>query len=232
MPPSKMRTQSEVRWVCNTLSLHYRDRLLGNKRYPLDEFLYIILSLRTHERGYTTAYKQFKSRFPSWIDAYRATTSAIASAIRPGGLALQKARRIRNALRLIKARLGEVSLRKLKDLPPNDVERFLLNLPGIGLKSARCIMMYSLSCDVLPVDTHVARICKRLGWGKNEKNMALHRRLDKIIPRRLRYAFHVCCVQHGRVICRSQYPRCYACCLSSICPKIGACTQGTQTSPT
>jgi endonuclease III len=188
----------------------------------LDEFLYIYLSLRTHERGFQTAYSNFKLRFPSWESAFRATKKQIASAIAPAGLATQKAARIKESLRIIKTEFGELSLRKLKYLAPADAEKFLIRLPGIGVKSARCIMMYSLGHEVLPVDTHVARIAARLGWTSENSNSAeLHDELEVLIPPRARFGFHVRCVQHGRAICRGHFPACNRCCLAGVCPRNG-----------
>lgn len=210
-----------VRRVCGSLEAEYHDRSLGNKRNPLDEYLYITLSLRTHEWGFQESFRRFKRAFPSWDRAYFATVREIARAIRPGGLARQKAARIRATLRVVKKRFGEVSLRKLKHWSKTDVEAFLMSLPGVGLKSARCIMMYSLGLDVLPVDTHVARVSIRLGWVERASGKELHRRLDDVIPQKYRFAYHVGAVQHGRAVCRGQHPRCGRCCLRKFCARIG-----------
>ena len=193
----------------------------------MDEYLYIILSLRTHAPGFTTSYKVFKSRFRSWREAERASVEEIEEAIISGGLASQKAKRIKVALQHIRRELGELSLRRLKSMPQEQVEAFLTELPGIGLKSARCIMMYSLGFQVLPVDTHVARISRRLGWVDAYSYRKLHDELEHIMPSSLRYSFHIYCVQHGRAVCRGQYPRCDICCLSKYCNQVGVGRKGT-----
>lgn len=211
-----------VRKICKLLQAKYSLSFLGNKRDPLNEYLYIILSLRTHERGFTASYKSFKRRFPSWSLAHKTTVSQIASCIKVGGLARQRASRIKSALKYIHETLGELSLRTLRKWPQPKVESFLLKLPGVGPKSARCIMMYSLGFRVLPVDTHVARISKRLGWISGNNPSLMHRNLEDIVPPKLRFLFHVCCVPHGRSVCRGQAPRCSSCCLEICCPKIGA----------
>lgn len=211
-----------VRTVCRTLAANYPDNNLGNKRNPLDEYLFILLSLRTHEKGTSAAYAGFKGRFPSWTDTDDATVEEIADAIKPGGLSWQKAGRIKRALELIRTEYGEVSLRMLKQLSEREVERQLVRLPGVGLKTAKCIMLFSLGFSVLPVDTHVTRLAKRLGWiecGMSTK--PLHDRLAELVPPELRRGFHVHAVQHGRNICRGQYPKCNSCCLSGQCPKVG-----------
>ncbi len=212
-------TKQRIHKVHRLLAAEYPDTVLGNKRNPLDEYLYIYLSLRTHERGFDAAYKGFKRRFPTWQSAFRATRKQIARAIRPAGLADQKAGRIKQALRIIKSAFGEVSLRRLKHCSADDAEAFLMRLPGIGVKSARCIMMYALGFDVLPVDTHVARISTRLGWidvGQTD----LHDELQDLVPPSLRFGLHVRFVQHGRAICRGQHPKCARCCLAGICQRV------------
>jgi endonuclease III len=94
-------------------------------------------------------------------------------------------------------------------------------LPGVGKKSADCIMMYSLGMDVLPVDIHVSRISQRLGLVKKTNNERIQQELELIIPARKRLRYHVNCVQHGRAVCRGQYPKCGICCLSTVCPRVG-----------
>lgn len=211
---------AQVKQVCRFLTYEYRRSRLGNKCNPLDEYLYILLSLRTHQAGFQESYRRFKEAFPTWDSAHRATTKRIAKAIQPGGLACQKAKRIKQALRTIRYELGELSLRKLKRFPEDQVEAFLRRLPGVGLKSAKCIMMYSLDFHVLPVDTHVARVSTRLGWVASQSSQQLHRELEGLVPPSLRLDFHVSCVQHGRAKCRGQYPQCDQCCLAEICPRI------------
>jgi endonuclease III len=207
--------------VISVLSRHYCLGMLGNKLNPLDEFLYILLSLRTHEVGLRRAYASFKRAFPSWPRACRARVEEIARAIRPAGLEYQKACRIKASLRLVECRFGEVSLRRLRHMPALEAEEALLSLPGVGLKSARCIMMYSLGFRVLPVDVHVARISKRLGLTAAGEQQDVAHYLHMIVPPRLRFAYHVYCVQHGRMICRGQHPKCGVCSISHLCRQIG-----------
>jgi endonuclease III len=214
-------TKQQIRRVHRLLTAVYPESTLGNKRNPLDEYLYIYLSLRAHERGFEAAYKGFKRRFQTWEVAFHATRKQIAAAIRPAGLADQKSERIKQTLRIIKSEFGELSLRKLKQLPPEDVESFLARLPGIGVKSARCIMMYSLDFAVLPVDIHVARISARLGWIDGTARRNLHEEVQGLVPPDLRFGLHVRFVQHGRDVCRGQYPKCARCCLARVCERVG-----------
>jgi len=215
------RRRCDVRRVCAALEGQYPDRSLGNKRNPLDEYLYITLSLRTHSTGLHRAYRQFKAQFPSWALARQASRKAMEAALRPAGLARQRGDRIMRALAIIEAELGEVSLRELKRMSETEAERFLLRLPGVGLKTARCVMMYSLGFNVLPVDTHVARVSRRLGWIPAVSPGDPHALLAEVVPPSMRFIYHVCCVQHGREVCRGVRPRCSQCCLERFCRRVG-----------
>jgi endonuclease III len=212
---------TDVVHVCRALARNYPDSTLGNKRNPLDEYLFILLSFRTNTAGCVSAYRGFKRRFPRWGLAARATETEIAATISCAGLATQKAKHISSAIRFIKKELGEISLRKLRKWPEDEVETFLRSIPGVGIKIAKCIMMYSLEFDVLPVDTHVERIAKRLGWVTRSTSAKLHNELAGLVPTNRMFSFHVACVQHGRQVCRGPRPRCEVCCLDDVCRKCG-----------
>lgn len=190
---------------------------LGNKRNPLDEYLYILLSLRTTYWSFEKVYLTFKRKFPTWEAAYRAPARKISAAIKKAGLSNQKAAHIKAALKIIKNDFGKFSLKPLSTYSDEDMEDYLLQLPGLGLKAARCIMMYSFDRDVLPVDTHTQRVSKRLGLIRETDNKKAHRLLDKIIPDGQRYVYHVGCVVHGRTICLDKKPECSKCGLLKVC---------------
>jgi endonuclease III len=207
--------------VCRILGRAYPYTRLGNKRNPLDEYLFILLSLRTHRAGYEAAYQRFKRRFPTWGSAFHAPLAEIAKCITIGGLSGQKARYIRAALQEIREEYGELSLRKLRGMTRGQAMRSLLRLPGIGLKSAKCIMMYSLDYPVLPVDTHVARVAYRLGWTGSDQPARVDPELERLVRPGLRHELHVLFVQHGRSVCRGRKAHCDRCCLAKACARVG-----------
>lgn len=108
----------------------------------------------------------------------------------------------------------------LKVLSDNDMEAYLCSLPGIGKKSARCIMMYSFDREVFPLDSHCFRIVKRLGWiGKDKTHTdKIGDDIQDLIPKSIRYSLHVNMVAHGRTICHPVYPRCIKCPILKLCP--------------
>ncbi|MCU1265723.1 MAG: DNA-cytosine methyltransferase [Acidobacteria bacterium] len=190
----------------------------GNKTNPLDEVGYIILSAQTDENKYQSVYRELKKRFPKWANIQRNDESIIEQILRPSGLSKLKAKYIVRILDKLDADFGKRSLASLKTMPDEEAEKYLASLLGIGPKSARCVLMYSLGRKVFPVDTHNFRVLKRLG----AHNFPLpirrwHDELQKIIPEDLRYSLHVTLVSLGREICRATRPACEICPLSALC---------------
>jgi len=190
-----------------------------NKRDPLAELVFILLSTQTREAEYRRTFTALWSRYRSWRKVLDAPSAELEELIRFGGFARRKVALLKSLLQTVRDDCGDVSLRFLRGMPDDEAERYLTALPGVGPKTARCVMMYSLDRDVLPVDTHVWRIAGRLGWhsgGKHPEHRA-SRELEQSIAPRLRSSLHVTMVAHGRAVCRAS-PRCEACALSDLCP--------------
>jgi len=232
----KTRSFPQVRRVANLLAAEYPLSRLGNKTQPLDELAYLILSDRSGESKYQTVYDAFKKRFPRWADVADANLAHLATAISLGGLAREKARYLRAIARKIRRDFGRVSLAALADFSTDKAEAYLCSLSGVGIKTARCVLMYALGRPVFPADIHCLRIMARLGWidGRSANSRAVAdsvQRGDRVaayvadtaqagIPPNLRHPLHVFFVQHGRAVCRSR-PDCEACVLRPLCPRIG-----------
>lgn len=205
--------------VDKLLRNYYCPSNLGNKKSPLDELLYIIISLRTTDPSLQRTYRKFKKVFPKWENVYEAKTDKIVRVLKNAGLSRQKARNLKLILKKIKDDFGVLSLKKTQRLNNGKLERYLVSLPGLGLKSARCVMMYSFRRKFFPVDSHCFRIIKRLGWiPQNSKyNEPIQNYIQELIPSKLRYRLHVNLIQHGRKICFPFLPRCKVCFLSIFC---------------
>jgi endonuclease-3 len=107
----------------------------------------------------------------------------------------------------------------LSTLPMPEAKSWLTSLPGIGPKTAACVMLFSLGRPALPVDTHVHRVSQRLGLvGPKVNAVAAHEALESLMPAALYYGYHVATIRHGRRICKAQRPRCDACVLADGCP--------------
>ena len=215
----RLQVESLIRDVNRRLRV-YGDSRHFNKKNPLDELLFIILSEQTESYSYLDTYKQLKRRYSLPLQLLKAKQSSIAKTIKSGGLANKKASQIKRALQKIFADTGKVSLGFLSHWDDKDVESYLTSLSGIGVKSARCIMMYSLGRQVFPVDTHVWRVCRRLGLTPSvpKPTPQMERDLQRKIPPHLRYTLHVNLVSHGRETCQTYWPKCDQCCLADICP--------------
>jgi endonuclease-3 len=147
-----------------------------------------------------------------------APAGQVADAIRCGGIADQKARRIQQILAAISEREGRLDLGRLHDLDDDAVRAYLESLPGVGPKTAACVLTFAMGRAAFPVDTHVHRVATRLGWlpAKTAADRA-HRLLEPMVPADIRYDLHVALIGHGRTVCRAQRPRCGACVLNDLC---------------
>lgn len=137
--------------------------------------------------------------------------------IKDAGLSGQKAPRIRAILSTLKQDFGSISLDHLTELDDNSAQEYLLSLPGVGTKTAKCVLMYSLGRSALPVDTHVWRVSRRLGLTDEDSPGRIHEALEDVVPPDLRYSFHVNSVAHGRQTCLALHPRCGSCVLKRMC---------------
>jgi endonuclease III len=205
--------------VLRLLEGAYEESTLGNKCNPLDELVYILLSLQTNEARYQDVYRRFKRRFPRWADLESATHEEVAAAIVEGGLSGQKARHLKAIIAKLREDFGGVSLRRLARMDTPDAEEYLCSLPGVGIKTARCVLMYSLRRDVFPADIHCLRVMTRLGWlrWQGERAETFAGAAQAAVPAGLRMSLHVRLVQHGRAACGST-PRCGGCVLRAVCP--------------
>ncbi|MHB1001387.1 MAG: endonuclease III domain-containing protein [Armatimonadota bacterium] len=186
---------------------------------PLDELIYTILSQTTSAVNYNRAFSNLREQFKSWDDVRTADSSSIESAIRVGGLAKIKSQRIKNVLNQIYSMRNELSLDFLADMPAFEARDYLMQFDGVGIKTASCVLMFSLCKPVLPVDTHVHRITQRLGViDRSVSAEVAHAILQKMVLDELVYSFHVNLVAHGRQVCKAQNPACDICSLLTICP--------------
>lgn len=219
MTQNKLKPQDlDLASISEILERRYGQSNLGNKADPLEELVFILLTVKTDHRHYGELWTKFRSRFPTWEVLINASEDDIAEAISFGGLQRQKAKRIAKALREIRERLGEIDLIRLKDMTDEEMERFLLSLDGVGKKIARCVMMYSLGRSVFPVDSNVLRVCQRLGVLDSKVNEEdAHDILQNAVPSSLRYQLHIGLVSLGRDLCTDRAPRCGSCPIRHLC---------------
>lgn len=210
---------SRVRRITDILERTYGTPDLGNKQDPLDELIYIILSQMTTGKSFARVFDRLKSSVPNWGQLASLPMRQLKSIIKDAGLSNQKAPRLKALVRRVSKDFGTTDLAAISSMPDADAEKYLTSLPGVGIKSAKCVLMYSLGRDVLPVDTHVARVARRLGLLDTvRRGSDVHRRLELTFPPGTRYAFHVNAIAHGRKVCLAIRPRCRECPLVRLCP--------------
>ena len=178
-----------------------------------------MLSQNTSDVNRDRAYSAMRRRFPTWKDLAAARPREVVAAIRVGGLANTKAPRILAVVREIRRREGGFDLTWMHDATDQEVVDYLLSLPGVGPKTAACVLAFSLDRSVIPVDTHVHRVATRLGFlPPRTPSARAHRVLGDLIPPSLRVPMHVGLIRHGREICKAGRPHCELCTLKDSCP--------------
>ena len=177
-----------------------------------------MLSQMTTGPSYERVYDRLKAAMPHWRSLTETSVADLTSLIADAGLAGQRALRLKQIADRLVYDFGDVSLTALIPSDDDAAQRYLTSLPGVGVKTAKCVMMYSLGRQVLPVDTHTARVATRLGLVSTGSAAAVDRDLSVVVPPSLRFDFHVNAVAHGRATCRAVRPRCDDCVLSSLCP--------------
>ena len=208
--PSKAR----VRAIRDRLRELYGSRRNDPHGDPVHELVLTILSQNTSDGNRDVAYRRLRDRFDSWTTIRDAPTSEVEEAIRPGGLAPTKAPRIQEVL----AELGpEPDLDWLRETPRAEVIDYLTSLPGVGRKTAACVMIFALDRPEIPVDTHVHRVGGRLGlFPPGIPLDAAHDEMLAITDPEDAYELHLNLIAHGRTVCRPR-PRCGECELARMC---------------
>jgi endonuclease-3 len=185
----------------------------------MSELVLTILSQNTSDTNSGRAFMRLKQRFATWEDLLAAGPDDIAPAIQAGGLARIKAPRIKGILDEVWGRLGSFDLMFLRDLPLEEAKAWLRSLPGVGPKTAACVLMFALGRPALPVDTHVHRVAQRLALVPSKAGAAdAHDILEAILEPDEIYPFHISLIKHGRRLCRAQRPLCPECPLLDGCP--------------
>jgi endonuclease III len=190
----------------------------GGHGHPIAELVRTVLSQNTNDRNRDIAYERLRARFPTWETVRDAAPEEVVEAIRPGGLAETKAPRIQEILRRLDDGGGDPDLDWLRDASREQALAFLTSLPGVGRKTAACVLIFGLGRPEIPVDTHVHRVGKRLGLISPAASFdGAHDELLAVVDPADAYELHINLIRHGRAICRPR-PRCPECALRRMCP--------------
>jgi endonuclease-3 len=199
---------------------------------PLGGLIATILSQHTSDSNSERAYQQLVTAFPTWEAVRDAATDTIAEAIKCGGLAAIKSVRIQDVLHTLTEQqqeqgetktLTEFLSDELAKRPTEEALCYLRKLPGVGPKTAACVLMFHLDRPAFPIDTHVWRTARRLGLiGLEVSADVAHTLFAKVTPPEWVYPLHVNLIRHGRQICHAQRPACKACPLYNECAYMGS----------
>jgi endonuclease-3 len=197
--------------------------VLGNpafdvhKQSALDILIATILSQNTNDVNSHKAWLNLKKTFKNWDEVLGAPARRVAKAIEVGGLKNQKARAIRSILRRLKKKSGRYSLAYLGKMSDEAALAHLQEFPGVGSKTAACVLMFSLKREVFPVDTHIHRILNRLGIVRTTSPDKTFAEMTRLLPPGKAYPFHLNLIRFGRETCGARHPRCGDCPLYDLC---------------
>ncbi len=184
-------------------------------REPIAELVRTVLSQHTSDLNRDRAFAGLRERFPAWEEVRDAPADEVEEAIRSGGLGRQKAPRIQAILE----RLGErPDLAWTETAPPQQSMDYLVSLPGVGRKTAACMLMFTWGIPEIPVDVHVYRVGGRLGFFPPEASFErAHDEMLAVVDPEDAFELHMNLIRHGRQVCRPK-PRCGECELRRMCP--------------
>ena len=214
-----------VRAIRDRLREVYGRPLSGPHGHPIAELVLTVLSQSTNDRNRDVAYLGLRERFPSWEAVRDAPVDELEAAIRPGGISKVKSVRIKAILEAVTetSRDGELSLDWLPQLTVPDAQAYLCSLPGVGRKTAACVLLFALGMRDVPVDTHVSRVGSRLGlFRPGAPFEELHDTMLAITPAGEELELHMNLLRHGRRTCHARRPECAECALRRMCPSAAA----------
>ncbi|MBS1271760.1 MAG: Ultraviolet N-glycosylase/AP lyase [Candidatus Marinimicrobia bacterium] len=211
-------TQQNVDWTVAQLESVYGEPEQNTRPKPMDNLISTILSQNTSDVNSRRAYKSLREHFPTWEDVYAAKPEAVAGAIRSGGLANQKSQRIKRVLEYVRTNNGSFDLEWICGEDPYDIIDEFTGIKGIGVKTISIVLCFSCHQNVFPVDTHVNRICQRLGFvPEKSAPKKTFWTMEEYIPDGKARTFHLNVIHHGRTICKSKNPQCSECVLLTKC---------------
>ncbi|MCW2954402.1 MAG: DNA-(apurinic or apyrimidinic site) lyase [Conexibacter sp.] len=221
IPRSDFRppTGRRVRAIRDRLRDVYGIPRMAPHRQPLDELVLTVLSQSTNDRNRDIAYERLRERFDSWAAVRDAPVEEVEEAIRPGGISKVKSVRIQAILEAISEHDEGLDLGWLRDASVADGQAFLTALPGVGRKTAACVLLFAFGLHDVPVDTHVSRVGMRLRLLRPGAPFEeLHDAMLALTPPGQELELHVNLLRHGRRTCHARTPDCAGCALRRMCP--------------
>jgi endonuclease III len=229
-PPAawKPPTRARVLRIRDRLRLIYGTPLMSPHGDPIAELILTVLSQSTNDRNRDVAYLRLRARLRTWEEVRDAPLAQVEEAIRPGGISKVKSARIQAILAAISSGAGAppsatrgqaLSLAWLARVPIEQARAYLISLPGVGRKTAACVLLFAYGLRDVPVDTHVSRVGIRLGLLQAGAPFEqLHDQMLALTPPGEELELHVNLLRHGRRTCHARAPDCGHCELARMCP--------------
>ncbi|MBQ7593789.1 MAG: endonuclease III [Synergistaceae bacterium] len=216
-----MNNQAKIFYTLDKLEEVYHNEArspeLGHSE-PLDGLILTIISQNTNDKNRDAAFANLKANFPNWPDVVNAGNKKLEDVIRTAGLAHTKAERIIHILQKIHDDFHEYSIKRLAERTRDEMKSYLRALPGVGAKTVACVLLFDFKIAAFPVDTHVARVSKRVGIApENFSPEEISSMLEEIVPAERCLGGHVNIIAHGRAVCHSRKPECKICVLNEVC---------------
>ena len=187
---------------------------------PVRNLVLTILSQNTTDANRDRAYDRLAKRFPTLPVLAAAPPSELEEAIRVGGLAKAKAKSILGALARVREERGGYSLEFLRGMPLSEAREYLTSFPGVGVKTANILLLFSFGMPAFPVDTHVLRVTKRLGLVPVATDLAKAALfLEPHVAPGDHGPLHLNLIRLGREVCHPRGPLCEECPLLPVCPE-------------
>lgn len=184
---------------------------------PVDMLIATILSQNTNDKNSYKAFQNLKEKFSSWEEVAKLTPSKIEKLIKVAGLGKQKSKAIKNFLATLLKERESISLNYLRKMKDEEILEELVSFPGVGVKTASCVLLFSLRKNICPIDTHVHRTTNRIGLVKTSTPDKTFLIINKNMPDGIAHQFHTNLIRLGREICKPAKPTCFFCPLLKIC---------------
>lgn len=213
-----MTTKEKIKKVNNILVKHFgipkRPKKLPN---PIDTLIATILSQNTNDKNSYQAYQNLKQKYKSWNEVAELTRSQLEKIIRVAGLGRQKSNAIKSLLSSLQKKKEKIDLNHIKKMSDEEILIELTSIKGIGVKTASCVLLFSLGRNICPVDTHVHRTLNRIGIVKTSTPDKTFNQINKLLPDGTAHQFHTNLINLGREICKPANPLCSICPLNKEC---------------
>jgi endonuclease III len=184
---------------------------------PLDTIIGTILSQNTNDQNSYRAYKNLKDNFKNWDQLAELKPFQIEKFIKVAGLGKQKSKAIYELLQSLKKKQNSITLDHIKDNSDEEILNELTSYNGVGVKTASCVLLFSLGRNICPVDTHVHRTLNRIGLVNTTIPEKTFYSIVNKIPEGAAHSFHTNLIRLGREICKPSNPNCLFCPLFKIC---------------